>query len=84
MAKGKTNISDLLKTQKTGGLSPEAVEEATKKIKPIQAKEKEEKTKRLSIDTPLSLYIELKKRVAEEDVSVREFVIEQIRKGLNK
>ena len=81
MAKEKKKIGDLLKSSNTKTMSPEEIEKATKQIKGGGSTEKE-KTKRLSVDTPISLYIALKKKVAEEDTTIREFVIEQIRKGI--
>ena len=84
MAKKKINISEALKKGKTNIISEEAIEKATQQIqKGTTAKsEEKERTKRLSVDTPVSLYVALKKKVAEEDTTIRDFVIEQIRKGI--
>jgi len=50
-----------------------------------KGKEKqEEDTKRLSIDTPKSLYLKMKAKVALNDTTVKDYVIGLMKKGLER
>lgn len=96
--KNSTSISDLIQPdlKKRGKrLSPEEINQAADNISQ-QKEEKIEKsvvdaperviektpTKRLSVDTPMPLYVKLKTRVAKERLSTREFILRLLEKEL--
>ena len=80
MAKKKSTIGDILKKSTPNKMTTEEIDKVAKKI--VKESKAKERTKRLSVDVPIPLYVELKKKVAEEDTTIRDFVIGQIKKGI--
>ena len=77
MAKKKSTIGDILKKSTPNKMTTEEIDKVAKKI--VKESKAKERTKRLSVDVPIPLYVELKKKVAEEDTTIRDFVIGQIK-----